>query len=301
MGVLVASLAWAVFVAVAVGDPAPSPLPPLLSEVLTCQPDPPSASLAISLDGLGLFWFDFPGSRWNSGIPSLPPWPRELETPQEILPEFQLCQEILGILSRQLRGRLPEARGIPMLSVFPALPPVAGEPNSLLCLVENIFPPSLDIGWSSAGTGDIPGDIPGEIPGDIPGDVPGVSGVNPGVNSRVNPGIFGVNPGVTPGDIPGVTTGPFIPGTDLGFSRLARAPLLPRPGEVLACVVTEHGGNGSVVEYWVAPDTSLDEQLGMALAGAALALGLVLALLGLGLALLAPRSRPGPGIIPTWA
>ncbi|XP_005063105.1 PREDICTED: HLA class II histocompatibility antigen, DQ alpha 2 chain-like, partial [Ficedula albicollis] len=33
----------------------------------------------------------------------------------------------------------------------PALPPVPGEPNTLVCLVENIFPPALDISWAVAG------------------------------------------------------------------------------------------------------------------------------------------------------
>uniref|UniRef100_A0A8C3URD9 Ig-like domain-containing protein n=1 Tax=Catharus ustulatus TaxID=91951 RepID=A0A8C3URD9_CATUS len=120
-------------------------------DVLTCQPDPPSLSLSVTLDGRDLFWFDFPGSRWNPGIPSLPPWPSELESPQEILPEAQLCKEILGVLGRTLTGVMPEARAIPEISLFPALPPVPGEPNTLVCLVENIFPPVLDITWTVAG------------------------------------------------------------------------------------------------------------------------------------------------------
>ncbi|NXQ65003.1 DQA2 protein, partial [Anthoscopus minutus] len=41
--------------------------------------------------------------------------------------------------------------GIPLLSVFPVFPPIPGHPNTLVCLVENIFPPALDIGWSVAG------------------------------------------------------------------------------------------------------------------------------------------------------
>lgn len=49
----------------------------------------------------------------------------------------------------------------------------------------------------------------------------------------------------------------------------------------------------------MAPDTALDEQLDMALAGAALALGIVLALLGVTLALLARRNRNGTEI--SWA
>ncbi|NXU05564.1 DQA2 protein, partial [Buphagus erythrorhynchus] len=45
----------------------------------------------------------------------------------------------------------PPFPGIPLVSVFPALPPVPGEPNTLVCLVENIFPPVLDISWAVAG------------------------------------------------------------------------------------------------------------------------------------------------------
>ncbi|NXV10339.1 DMA protein, partial [Cettia cetti] len=113
--------------------------------------DPPSLSLSVTLDGLDLFWFHFPGSRWNSGVPGLPPWPSELETPQEILPESQICREILREFGPRLQQLLPEARGLPVVSVLPALPPVPGEPNWLLCVVQNIFPPALEISWGSAG------------------------------------------------------------------------------------------------------------------------------------------------------
>ncbi|NXB63524.1 DMA protein, partial [Struthidea cinerea] len=66
-------------------------------------------------------------------------------------PEAQLCQEILQDLSRELTGLVPKAKGVPVVSVFPALPPLPGKPNTLVCLVENIFPPALDIGWTLAG------------------------------------------------------------------------------------------------------------------------------------------------------
>ncbi|XP_066065098.1 HLA class II histocompatibility antigen, DM alpha chain-like [Chamaea fasciata] len=242
-GGLAAALIWAVFVADAVGDSAPH----VLSEVLTCQPDAPSLSLSVTLDELGLFWFHFPGSRWNPGIPGLAPWPGELEKPQEILPESQLCQKILGMLGPQLQGVLPEARGIPVVSVFPALPPAPGQPNALVCVVENVFPPALDIGWTRAGAA------------------------------------------VTAG----VTTGPFVPAADLTFVRVSRVAVVPRAGDVHACVVTAPGDNRTAVAYWVAPDTPLDQQLDTALTGAALALGLVLGLLGLVLILLARGSRKG--------
>ncbi|NXV55581.1 DMA protein, partial [Molothrus ater] len=221
------------------------PPPHLLAEVLSCQPDAPSLSLSVTLDGRALSWFHFPGSRWIPETPELPPWPEGLETPGELLPETQMCREILGILGKQLGGLLPQARGIPVVSVFPARPPSPGDATTaLVCLVQNIFPPSLAISWTVAGAG------------------------------------------VTRG----VTLGPFVPNPDLTFGRISRISVTPRPGDVVACVVTLGKDNATtVVAYWVAPDTALDEQLDMALAGAALALGLVLALLGLGLALLARR------------
>lgn len=51
----------------------------------------------------------------------------------------------------------------------------------------------------------------------------------------------------------------------------------------------------------MAPDTALDEQLGMALAGAVAALGVVLALLGVVLAVVARRGREGMGVILVWS
>ncbi|XP_072777335.1 class II histocompatibility antigen, M alpha chain isoform X2 [Taeniopygia guttata] len=148
MGVLGAVLAG-VLVAVAVAEPDPPPH--TLLEVLTCQPDPPSLSLSLILDSRALFWFDFPGSRWLRGGPDLPPRPGALEPPGEILPETQICREILGKVSAQAARRLPQAKAIPSVSVFPLEPPSPGEPTTLVCLVENIFPPSLDIGWTVAG------------------------------------------------------------------------------------------------------------------------------------------------------
>ncbi|NXH31288.1 DMA protein, partial [Myiagra hebetior] len=47
--------------------------------------------------------------------------------------------------------------GIPVVSVFPLFPPIPGEPNALVCLVQNIFPPALDIGWALAGAVATPG------------------------------------------------------------------------------------------------------------------------------------------------
>ncbi|XP_058678624.1 HLA class II histocompatibility antigen, DM alpha chain isoform X1 [Ammospiza caudacuta] len=149
MGVL-GALLGAVLVAVAVAEPA---APHVLAELLSCQADAPSLSVSVTLDGRGLAWFEFPRSRWVPEGPELPAWPEGLEAPGELLPEAQMCQEILGILGEKLGGLLPQARGIPVLSVFPARPPSPGGATTLVCLVENIFPPSVSISWTVAGLG----------------------------------------------------------------------------------------------------------------------------------------------------
>ncbi|XP_053823715.1 class II histocompatibility antigen, M alpha chain-like [Vidua chalybeata] len=59
-------------------------------------------------------------------------------------------------VAKAMRPALPSPKilretGIPVVSVFPAEPPSPGEPTTLVCLVENIFPPALDVGWTVAG------------------------------------------------------------------------------------------------------------------------------------------------------
>ncbi|XP_027487199.1 LOW QUALITY PROTEIN: HLA class II histocompatibility antigen, DM alpha chain-like [Corapipo altera] len=132
---------------------AVTPEPPthLLAEVLTCQPDTPSLDLSLTLDGQRLYSFDFPGSQWFPALPDCPPLPPDLETPPELRLDVELCRGVLDGLGRSAAGVLPQARGMPVAQVFPALPLTLGEANTLLCLVENVFPPALDITWTRGG------------------------------------------------------------------------------------------------------------------------------------------------------
>ncbi|XP_061876223.1 class II histocompatibility antigen, M alpha chain isoform X2 [Colius striatus] len=118
-----------------------------VAEVLFCQAAVPSLGLALTFDSDQLFWFDFPGSRWTPSLPDLPPWPPALEPPEQLLQDATLCQDLRSALSDALTGYIPEAKGIPAANVFPLEPPALGEPNTLVCMVENIFPPAVDITW----------------------------------------------------------------------------------------------------------------------------------------------------------
>ncbi|KAM9266575.1 class II histocompatibility antigen, M alpha chain [Cariama cristata] len=146
-GVLVAGLLWVALVA-AVTDEPPAHT---LAEVLFCQPAMPSLGLALAFDADQLFWFDFPGSRWTPRLPDLPPWPPTLEPPSQLLHDATLCQDLRCSLTALAAGLLPESKGIPVADIFPVQPPVSGEPNTLVCMVGNVFPPAVEISWQLDG------------------------------------------------------------------------------------------------------------------------------------------------------
>ncbi|XP_054663644.1 class II histocompatibility antigen, M alpha chain [Grus americana] len=146
-GMLVAGLLW-VALAAAVTDEPPTHT---LAEVLFCQPAMPSLGLALAFDADQLFWFDFPGSRWTPNLPDIPPWPSALETPTELLLDATLCQDVRRDLTDPLTGLLPESKGIPVADIFPVRPLALGEPNTLVCMVGNVFPPAVEISWQLDG------------------------------------------------------------------------------------------------------------------------------------------------------
>ncbi|XP_068265435.1 class II histocompatibility antigen, M alpha chain isoform X2 [Nyctibius grandis] len=122
-----------------------------LAEVLFCQPAMPSLGLAVTFDADQLFWFDFPRSRWTPRLPDLPPWPPALEPPAQLLRDATLCQDLRRTLTELATGKLPESKGVPVADVFPMEPPALGEPNTLVCMVGNVFPPAVTISWQLDG------------------------------------------------------------------------------------------------------------------------------------------------------
>ncbi|KAM6038738.1 class II histocompatibility antigen, M alpha chain-like [Theristicus caerulescens] len=146
-GVLVAGVLWVALAAAVTEEPPVH----TLAEVLFCQPAMPSLGLALAFDDDQLFWFDFPGSRWTPRLPDLPPWPPALETPAELLRDATLCQDLRRALTALATGVLPESKGIPVANILPMRPLALGEPNTLVCMVENIFPPAVEISWQLDG------------------------------------------------------------------------------------------------------------------------------------------------------
>ncbi|XP_067413560.1 class II histocompatibility antigen, M alpha chain-like [Emydura macquarii macquarii] len=123
----------------------------LLSQVLFCEPDRPLLGLADTFRGDQLFWFDFPGARWEPRLPDFQPWLGAQESVGQIRNDSQLCQHLRQILSKMCEGVLPEAKGTPMANVFTAQPLELGEPNTLICQVGNLFPASVSVSGQHPG------------------------------------------------------------------------------------------------------------------------------------------------------
>ncbi|RLV62124.1 hypothetical protein DV515_00019650, partial [Chloebia gouldiae] len=149
--------------------------------------------------------------------------------------ESQICREILGIFGSQLAGKLPEAKAIPSVSVFPLEPPSPGEATTLVCLVENIFPPTIP----SVSV------FPLEPPS------PGEATTLVCLVENIFPPALEVSWAVAGAAVArGVTLSPFIPAPDLTFVRFSRISVRPAPGDVHACRVASRRHNATAVAYW---------------------------------------------------
>ncbi|KAJ6652473.1 hypothetical protein lerEdw1_011509 [Lerista edwardsae] len=143
----VAALLWA---AAAAGTGPPEQPAHAFSEVFFCQRDSPFSGLAQTLDDQPLFAFDFPGARWRPRLPDFQPEAHNRTARADVSRQDQLCGEALRALTA-LSDITPEARGIPHLEIFTLQPLQLGEPNTLVCSVTNLFPPSADITWECNG------------------------------------------------------------------------------------------------------------------------------------------------------
>nr|BAC82512.1 MHC class II A family peptide loading [Coturnix japonica] len=143
-GALVAALLGA-----ALGSVRAEPSLHTLSEVLFCQPDTPTRGLSVAFDSEQLFSFDFPKSQWLPQLPDAPSWPSGIEQPDELNFDTSLCLDLLHVLTRIASGRClkPAGEGIPVADIFLQQPLQLGYPNTLVCMVGNVFPPAITISW----------------------------------------------------------------------------------------------------------------------------------------------------------
>ncbi|XP_054833588.1 HLA class II histocompatibility antigen, DM alpha chain [Eublepharis macularius] len=125
----------------------------LFSQVFFCQRDPLLFNLAQALDNDQLFWFDFPNSSWHARLSAFHPEVPSRMPLANVSAQLQLCRTLLTALSNFSDEyiQMPEAKGIPQVSIFTRHPLQLGKPNTLICSVTNLFPPSANISWERNG------------------------------------------------------------------------------------------------------------------------------------------------------
>ncbi|KAM5263712.1 SLA class II histocompatibility antigen, DQ haplotype D alpha chain-like [Ctenodactylus gundi] len=70
--------------------------------------------------------------------------------PQGGLREIATAKFNLGVLTKRSNST-PAVNEVPEVTVFPKSPVMVGHPNTLICVVDNIFPPVINITWLSNG------------------------------------------------------------------------------------------------------------------------------------------------------
>ncbi|XP_053156833.1 HLA class II histocompatibility antigen, DM alpha chain isoform X2 [Hemicordylus capensis] len=125
----------------------------VFSEVFFCQKDSPFSGLAQTLDNDLLFWFSFPGSSWHARLPDFQPELHSRPSVDNISRENKNCDLILDYLTHfsDMYILMPEAKGVPLVELFPLQPLQLGKSNTLVCSVSNIFPPSAELTWEHLG------------------------------------------------------------------------------------------------------------------------------------------------------
>lgn len=112
-----------------------------------CQDGEPSIGLSEAYEEDQLFSFDF--SR-NTRVPRLPDfaeWAQEQGDEPDISFDKNFCQVLVQKVGPQLEGKIPVSRGLPMAEVFTLKPLEYGKPNTLVCFISNLFPPTLTVTW----------------------------------------------------------------------------------------------------------------------------------------------------------
>ncbi|KAG3289193.1 HLA class II histocompatibility antigen, DM alpha chain [Ictidomys tridecemlineatus] len=112
-----------------------------------CQDGSPSIGLTETYDEDLLFSFDF--SR-NTRVPRLPEfadWAQDQRDASAIVFDKGFCEAMIEKIGPQLEGQIPVSRGYPVAEVFTMKPLEFGKPNTLVCFISNLFPPTLTVNW----------------------------------------------------------------------------------------------------------------------------------------------------------
>ncbi|KAF3831387.1 hypothetical protein GH733_000199, partial [Mirounga leonina] len=112
-----------------------------------CQNWSPSIGLSEAYDGDQLFSFNFSQNTRVPRLPEFADWAQKPGDTSTIFFDKEFCQAMVQKIGPKLEGQIPVSRGFPIVDVFTLKPLEFGKPNTLVCFVSNLFPPTLTVNW----------------------------------------------------------------------------------------------------------------------------------------------------------
>ncbi|XP_045148431.1 HLA class II histocompatibility antigen, DM alpha chain isoform X2 [Echinops telfairi] len=112
-----------------------------------CQDGSPSLGLSEAYDEDQLFSYDFAQNTRVPRLPEFADWAKDQRDVPNISLDAEICKQLIQQIGPRLEGQIPVARGFPVAEVFALKPLEYGQPNTLVCFVTNLFPPSLSVSW----------------------------------------------------------------------------------------------------------------------------------------------------------
>ncbi|KAG8512153.1 HLA class II histocompatibility antigen, DM beta chain, partial [Galemys pyrenaicus] len=112
-----------------------------------CQAAAPNLGLSETYDGDLLFSFNFDQTTRVPRLPEFAAWAQESQDISNILFDKVFCSMLVEQVGPKLEGKIPVSRGIPVAEVFTLKPLEFGKPNTLVCYISNLFPPTLTVNW----------------------------------------------------------------------------------------------------------------------------------------------------------
>ncbi|XP_007186983.1 HLA class II histocompatibility antigen, DM alpha chain isoform X2 [Balaenoptera acutorostrata] len=112
-----------------------------------CQKGSPNVGLSETYDEDQLFSFDFSQNIRVPRLPEFADWAHKSRDTYNIFFDKAFCRAVIEEIGPELEGQIPVSRGLPIAEVFTLKPLEFGKPNTLVCFVSNLFPPTLTVSW----------------------------------------------------------------------------------------------------------------------------------------------------------
>ncbi|XP_057555514.1 HLA class II histocompatibility antigen, DM alpha chain isoform X2 [Hippopotamus amphibius kiboko] len=112
-----------------------------------CQNGTPHVGLSETYDEDQLFSFDFSQDIRVPRLPEFAGWAHNPGDTSNIFFDKTFCRTMIEEIGPKFEGQIPVSRGFPIVEVFTLKPLEFGKPNTLVCFISNLFPPTLAVSW----------------------------------------------------------------------------------------------------------------------------------------------------------